>query len=315
MLGELPKLFGKAFAIGFFLPAAAFMLAVLGLSAEFGYSAAVIPSLHQTDTLGAAVSIFVIWMGGVTLMALNRPIIRFFEGYGEFKNPLRLFIGTKRQKFDQIIKKRDELEREFIMANLAHARFPSDKANLYRRMLLRLAREYPDRRDLVLPTDFGNRLRAFEVYSRVVYGLEGIDGWTRLIAVIPTDYRQAIEDSKAKMDFWVNLWAGGWVLVALYCAFGSLQGVMRDLWIPFLAAGVAYLTGRGALMATGEYGVLVMSAFDLFRGDLCKKLGLEMPSTIEEEREMWTALSQTMVYRSGDAAQRLSRFRQRGSVS
>jgi hypothetical protein len=63
--------------------------------------------------------------------------------------------------------------------------------------------------------------------------------------------------------------------------------------------------GRGDL-----WGALVMSAFDLYRGDLCKKLGLKMPPTISEEREMWTLMSQVMGYRSKEVADRVSRFRE-----
>ena len=162
-------------------------------------------------------------------------------------------------------------------------------------------------------TRFGNRLRAFEVYSRIVYGLESIEGWTRLIAVIPADYRQAIEDDKAQLDFWVNLWLGGLLTAALYVALYFWSGLSPERWIPVVALAVAFVAWRGALIAAGEWGNLVMSAFDLFRGDLCKKLGLKMPQTLREEREMWTLMSQTMVFHHKQAAERLSEFRDRGS--
>jgi hypothetical protein len=53
-----------------------------------------------------------------------------------------------------------------------------------------------------------------------------------------------------------------------------------------------------------------MSAFDLYRVDWGKKLGLKMPPTISEEREMWTLMSQVMGYRSKEVADRVSRFRE-----
>jgi hypothetical protein len=79
---------------------------------------------------------------------------------------------------------------------------------------------------LTLPTRFGNAIRSFEVYSRIIYGLEAIDGWPRLLAVIPADYRQAIDDAKAQVDFWVNIWMG-----SLLIWMGSLLIWMGSLLI------------------------------------------------------------------------------------
>jgi hypothetical protein len=83
-------------------------------------------------------------------------------------------------------------------------------------------------------------------------------------------------------------------------------------WILAVALVIAVGAARGARALVGEWGTLVMSAFDLFRGDLCKKLGLKMPPTTSKEREMWTLMSQVMGYRSREVADQLSRFREGG---
>jgi hypothetical protein len=310
MWGELPKLFGKSFAIGFFLPSAVLLFALQCLFAAFTYN--LLPtSMPANDPLGVAVSIFILWMGGVTLMALNRPIIRFFEGYGDL-NPLRVLKRGKERAFDRLTAANTELEKQIDAADVARVQVPPHQDFLYDKLLLRAATDFPDRRDLVLPTRFGNAIRCFEVYSRIVYGLESIDGWPRLTAVIPADFRQAIEDAKAQLDFWVNLWFGSPLIVAIYIVLHLWSGLSPEPWIPILALAVAFAAWRGALVATGEWGMLVMSSFDLFRGDLCKKLGLKMPQTLQEEREMWTLMSETMGYRDKQSADLLSRFRDKG---
>jgi hypothetical protein len=310
MWGELPKLFGKSFAIGFFLPSAVLLLAFQRIFAAFKYN--LLPTaVTVNDPLGVAVSIFILWMGGVTLMALNRPIIRFFEGYGDL-NPLRVLKPGKERAFGRLAAANRELENQMDAADVARVQVPPDRDVLYGKLLLRAATKFPDQRDLVLPTRFGNAIRSFEVYPRVVYGMESIPGWSRLIAVIPADFRQAIEDAKAQLDFWVNLWFGGPLIAAIYIMLHLWSGLSPEPWIPVLALAMAFVAWRGALVATGQWGMLVMSSFDLFRGDLCKKLGLKMPQTLQEEREMWTLMSQTMVYRHKQAAERLSRFRDRG---
>ena len=66
--------------------------------------------------------------------------------------------------------------------------------------------QFPDEEAWLLPTSFGNTIRAFEVYPRVMYGLDAIPGWLRILAVIPKDYRESVDNAKAQVDFWLNLW-------------------------------------------------------------------------------------------------------------
>jgi hypothetical protein len=206
----------------------------------------------------------------------------------------------------------DVLRRESETAETSRFDWPDHRSDLYSKLLNKYAQDYPDQIDDVLPTRFGNAIRAFEVYSGVIYGLEAIDGWPRLLAVIPADYRQMIEDAKAQVDFWVNLWAGSLVTAILYGVLFAVKGPGPRPWIAAAAVLVAVIAARGAHAVVGEWGALVMSAFDLFRGDLCKKLGLKMPPTIGEEREMWNLMSDLMGLRYRKAADRLSRFRDGG---
>jgi hypothetical protein len=312
MWGELPKLFGKAFAIGFFLPSAATLLAFLGVFLAFGDYGVTTQLANKvtSEWIGATISIFILWMGGVTLMALNRPIIRFFEGDYRF-NPLRFLLFSKTRRFARIDKEILDLRRERDAAALNGTAWPSDRAARYGKLMEEYS-EYPNALAHILPTKFGNAIRSFEVYSRIIYGLEAIDGWPRLLAVIPADYRQAIDDAKAQVDFWVNIWLGSLLVAVLYGALSGTKGTVPMLWIPVVALVIAFGAARGARALVGEWGALVMSAFDLFRGDLCKKMGLKMPPTIGEEREMWTLMSQVMGYRSREVADRLSRFRDAG---
>ena len=315
MWGELPKLFGKSFAIGYFLPSVTILLSLLGVASAFGYYDRIVALLinnasgkSYNEWIGVAISIFILWIGGVALMALNRPIIRFFEGYNSY-NPLQLLLPIKKRSFARTQAAIDELRQERTAADRNGPSWPRSRQSLYAKYMLYFPSEFPDQEDHVLPTRFGNVIRAFEVYSRVIYGLEAIQGWPRLVAVIPADFRGMIDDAKAQVDFWVNLWAGSLVATLLYGALYAAKGLAPQPWIPAVALLIAFFAANGARAAAGEWGAFVMSAFDLFRGDLCKKLGLKMPSTIDEEREMWQLMSQVMVYRSKEVADKLSRFR------
>jgi hypothetical protein len=310
MWSELPKFFGRSFAIGYFLPSTAILLVFSWIFFIFGYGDEVRQFMSKNNEwVGVALSIFILWIGGIILMALNREIIRFFEGYGEGWNPLRVLVGRKRRSFAGLSSEIDKLRQE----RKAASNWPSERLALYGKKLREYAENYPDNIDNVLPTCFGNQIRAFEVYPRVIYGLDAIPGWSRLLAVIPADYRQTIDDSKAQVDFWVNVLLGSWLTLFLYGALAFVHRVAPQPWLPAVALIVAWFGSYGARQAAGEWGSLVMSAFDLFRADLCKKLGLKMPASIHEEREMWVLMSRVMIYRSKEASDRLSRFRDTGS--
>ena len=76
MFSELPKLFGRDFAIGFFLPGVLYIVATLGIVAEFGLLPSLIsifPPQIKTDVLLSATTIgLTSWLIGVLLLALNR---------------------------------------------------------------------------------------------------------------------------------------------------------------------------------------------------------------------------------------------------
>jgi hypothetical protein len=291
MLGELPKLFGKAFAIGYLLPAVTICVALFGVLSAYDRAAWVGRHFDTSNVLGASLAAVAVWLVAIALMALNRPLIRLLEGYGDF-NPLRLFASSEEFRFR-------------ILSSIVQ-----DEANAgYRGALMTLAREFPHEERWLLPTRFGNAIRAFEVYPGVVYGLEGIDGWNRLLAVIPADFRNAIEDARALVSFWVHLWAGSLLTLGLHVALGLVDRHWPDPWIAGLAIATTIGAATIARVAAQAWGGLVMSAFDRYRGELEKALGFDLPRSVKQEREMWRKFSQVMVYRSGHTALDLTRFR------
>src|SRR4051794_4521931 len=161
------------------------------------------------------------------------------------------------------------------------------------RRLRFVAERLPAEIGQVLPTRFGNLFRAFEVYPRVIYGLDAIPAWPRLQAVVPEHARKMLADAKAQLDFCVNLSLGGWLVVPLYIGLAAAERQMpalATLCIPVLGL----LIGRGgywlATSAATNFGGYVKSVFDLYRGEFAKQLGLELPRSIVAEREMWRAV-------------------------
>lgn len=309
-MGDLPKLLTRAFAVGYLLPAVGLVVALFGVLHSFGQTEALVQLLLPADATLAVISTVAVAFTAILLLAVNRPLIRILEGYGR-TNPARLWHGWRRAQYRNLQEETNTLRARWDA--LAKKKQPADSALVaaYRDALHRLACCFPDQEELVLPTRFGNILRAFEVYPRVVYGVESTVGWTRLHGAIPREYRELINDEKSQVDFWVNVWFTAWLCLLIYAALAVYAQSLPAPWIPAAAIAVAYCANQGACQVAYSWGVLVMSSFDLYREDLAAKLGLRLPRTIDREREMWQAASQVWVYRSVKAAQKLDLYRAR----
>lgn len=322
MFGELPKMFGRGFVVGYLLPTALITAAIALSLHAVGYiqvdmvlKKTVVDADEKVLAIRLGLGVAILWVLALVLLVINFPLIRILEGYGRI-NPARLWEWWPHYLFDTMAPRLGALDQKRKTG-------PANEAEDSERRTLRerLAVELPERKDLILPTRFGNVVRAFERYPQIIYGIEPIRTWMRLQAVIPQDYGQMLDDAKTMLDFYVNLWFGA-ILVAAIVFGGLLHDCYLTLSSPYAAASgvtivIALMTAVGsAKQAQGtaaQWGELVKGAFDLYRGELCKQLGLEMPASIDQERKMWEAMGQTMLYRQADYANKLTEFRAPGS--
>jgi hypothetical protein len=156
----------------------------------------------------------------------------------------------------------------------------------------RYTRAYPRDVSLVLPTKFGNILRAFESYPASMFGLDPITSWFRLVAVIPPEYRKEMESAQASTQFFLNasLISVMTAVGAVYVAFASGSGGRPAIVAGALVA-VAYGLYRLACTTAFEWGEYVRGAFDMYRFDLLRQLRLDTPEprpwSLETERRVW----------------------------
>lgn len=86
MLSDLPKIIGRGFVVGYLLPAALFCLYIQYLSFAIPNISSLNKSIEALKITPYIMSVLIL---SVMLMALNRTIIRTFEGYGRL-NPFTL---------------------------------------------------------------------------------------------------------------------------------------------------------------------------------------------------------------------------------
>ena len=296
MFGELPKLFDRNFVIGFFLPVAIFItLSILIVNPyPFGSQAR---AFLATDLLVGTTTLGLLsWVGGILLLALNRDLYRTMEGYLKY-NPLKLLDWMEKRRYRRLVRAVAQLDEEYAACIDAKKEFPVQSRTRRNELMRRLAEEFPDKEEYLLPTPFGNVLRSFEVYPRYMYGIEAIDGWGRLLAVIPKDYLAQIDAARAQVDFWVNLGVVFILLQIEYIVVAILTGTPLQWWIVLLLILLGTLAPLRATSAAREWGDLVKSAFDVYRFKLLESLGIDLPKSREEERALWTKYSQAIIYR------------------
>jgi hypothetical protein len=316
LLGELPKVFGKEFLVGYFLSAA--ILVVAGIvSADLSGTMSLLSFLKKAFieadekklAIHLSITLILVWAFATFLMVINFKLIRALEGYG-ILNPARLLKWRSLHIFDK-------LNARINWISAQKKPLSEDHLTERRRLRMRLGNEFPEARHLVLPTRFGNIVRAFERYPQVIYNIDAIRSWTRLQAVLPDGYKGSLEAAKAILDFFVNLWFGATLIATialLRVAFAAKVGLEARSMLALIAIAIfgilsAIFAAKSAQSAAAQWGELVKGAFDLYRGDLCRQLGFELPRSIERERQMWAPICRTMIYRQARYAEQFTIFR------
>ena len=302
MLTKLPDVFGRNFIIGYFIPSLFFILAFSIFAKEFNlpFSIFKFSISTQGDLLILTTNIGLLsFIIGIILLSLNRELIRFFEGYGKW-NPIRLFSRIEKANFERTQKEISKLENTYISCLKQGKEFPANLKQRRNHLLMELANRFPDDESWLLPTSFGNTIRSFEVYSRIMYGIDSIPSWSRILALIPDKYLGFIEDAKAKVDLWVGILALDILLLCGCLTFPWLVDRIdfsKLLLFVLLESIVGVIVYFKAQRAAVEWGNFVKASFDLFLPDLLEKLRLDEPEvSADEEREILRRLSQARIY-------------------
>ena len=335
MFSKLPDLFERNFAIGFFLPVVIFLVINFTLLDKYN----LLPTFlnintgNQTDFLFKIVIIVIIsWFLSILLSATNRDIIRLMEGYGRY-NPIKIykFIEVKRLKFlqdeiskiTQLNKDIKQIQEEEILLDSSQRLFSvavrkinqlkiksiTKKRikkegircinNIRRELLIKKIQTFPEE-NFLLPTPFGNIIRAFESYTSYMYGIDAIPGWNRLLAVVPKEYQDLINNAKSQVDFWINTSLLSIITLLEYIIFSIIKWKFYYPWIIIFLIPFIFFTYQRAKASAILWGDFVKSAFDVFLPDLLEKLKFSSPCNNEESKELWLKFSQAILYNRPD---------------
>lgn len=226
---------------------------------------------------------------------IQSPLIRFAEGYWPIFpfNKLGDFLVTGlKSKLGQKISRWDEIGRKYenLKDPESGGKGPSDSERIEFAKLEAELYQYPN--DMVLPTKFGNIIRAAEEYPSDCYGLETMRLWPDLWLLLPDRVRDELSKANKGISeritwfFWVSSFSI-WTIVA-WAAWGKI--VLWPLFVAFFGAVSVYYLGL--IPAASNFGDLLRASFDLHRFDLYKALHLPLPSNPNNENKDGESLSQ-----------------------
>ena len=207
-LSDVAGIFSRYFVVGFFLPAFS-ALAVFSVSV----SDALLPNLYERYGPGTQLLILggAGLLLGLLLLGLNYPILRLFEGY-----PLKALVQwlespMRHERWSRLARWTGRLQ-DRLVANqdrrrlaLREIRDASSDPAEQGRAAWRLDRCFPRRRSQLLPTSFGNSMRAFETHSSRRYGLDAIAAAPRIDGLMDDKEHEIHADAKADVAFFINL--------------------------------------------------------------------------------------------------------------
>ncbi|MBK8904527.1 MAG: hypothetical protein IPM53_25335 [Anaerolineaceae bacterium] len=236
MSSFLDKL-GRNFLIATFIPSMGFIIIFIYLfspilpfelkdSVAYLLAEEAISPTNQVWSTAAFIFVLTLLLG-YTLHGLENFIYKALEGYYLFRSPRwRKRQQTKALKRLIHIKAVDTRLRELQESFLANQDDTEieKKLDVFTQKSFNLRaqyrQDYPPQTQYIMPTRFGNILRAAEHYSEERYKMDSVSFWPRLIHVIEPDYYNQIDQSNNGLAFVVNSMVLS-VTLAILCLFAS----------------------------------------------------------------------------------------------
>ena len=300
MFSSFPNLFDKNFAIGFLLPVIVGLCALAWLCPGLTVLAPLRVVSASEKVVGDLTYLALLAYGlAILLMTTNTLQYRLVEGY---LPPVAWLVGGHRRHAharNALQSEYDTLIARWEVEKLAFPAADEARANDLKRTLMT---DYPPIRLHVLPTRFGNVIRAFEAYPLDTYGVDATPAWPRLASVVSKDFACEIEDARAQVNVFLNLLFILPVVVAV-AAWRTASDLHAGPWkwgpdpvIGLVALILMWPVYEMAVSEAKAWGEVVKAAFDTFLPALAKQLGYKGPTSEADRAAFWRQINARLVY-------------------
>ncbi len=285
-LQELRGYFGRVILLGVIFPV--FIFVVINLALYFEITQGLEAVLTTFGKLPLEIRIFFILSGliAVSVAALlihdfQYLITRLFEGYWPHASPFKQLRKWRTQFYSR--------HWDYLKLLRQSAITKSEENEIMEWLALYPPDYHPGE---LMPTRFGNILRASEIYAYDRYGVDSSVIWTRLRPLLPQDIITPLEDKMASIDFMLLVAVLAAPFSFFWCIVLAIYTRRLDLFLLCsLGWPLAWICYKSALQAATAFSEQLKAIFDLHRNDLLDKLGYPIPEDVDEQRELWGNLA------------------------
>src|SRR6266568_3272925 len=286
VLQELRGYFGRVILLGVIFPVFIFVVINLALYLEITQGLGV--ALTIFGKIPLEIKIFLILSGliAVSVAALlihdfQYLITRLFEGYWPSVSPFKQLRKWRTQFYSQ--------HWDYLKLLRQSAITKSEENEIMEGLALYPPNYHPDE---LMPTRFGNILRASEIYAYDRYGIDSSVIWTRLRPLLPQDIITPLEDKMASIDFMLLVAVLAAPFSFFWCIVLAINTRRLDLFLLCsLGWPLAWICYKSAVQAATAFSEQLKAIFDLHRNDLLEKLGYHIPEDVDDQRELWGNLA------------------------
>jgi hypothetical protein len=295
-LSSLSERLDSSFLTACWLPAFVAMMANLGLLTVLVGPDAVGAWLYNLssveETIVVVIILVIITMGAILLRALSFVTVGFFVG-----ELLPRSVAAWATRGQQRARRRAQ--------NL-----PGDAANrssvhpLREQVRHLVVQRYPQDETALRPTRLGNTLAAAAEYPWTIYAMDGLLWWSHLTPVLPSYVSDALDGPQSRLLGLLNL---SLVFGVLAGEAVVVLGLVGQQWTAAFGVAVgsgvlAWLGYQAAISQALEVTSQIRVAFNLYRQEILKQMGLAVPDSVAAERALWHTLTQELLGLSLPAA-------------
>ena len=243
------------------------------------------------EAIVVVIVLVVIMMVGVLLRALSFVIVGFFVG-----ELLPRSVAAWSTRGQQRAQRRAQ--------RLRGDDASSSSARLLREHVRHLVvQRYPEDETALRPTRLGNTLAAGVEYPWTIYAMDGLLWWSHLTPVLPTYVSEPLEGAQSRLLGLLNL---SLVFGLIACEAVVVLGLVGQQWTAALIVTVcggvlSWLGYHAAVSQALEVTSQIRVAFNLYRQEILKQMGLPIPKIMTEERALWQTLTQDLLGLSTEA--------------
>ena len=156
-----------------------------------------------------------------------------------------------------------------------------------------LLKRYPEYPCTVMPTRLGNVLKQSQKYAKLRFGIDLDSSWDSLLSVVPDNMREVHALRRTQMDLWISVVVLSGVFTVATWAIQILSDLtwQRAFTVTLICIVVGLGSYRAAVAAAETFADHTIAVVQLGRVPLAEALGMELPPTIEGEKQLWDSFS------------------------